>query len=172
MRAPFEGVFGNSSELRVIQFMLPYKGSHFNISELARGTGITRPTLAYVVRKLAKWNVLKVLGKHGNANYYALNEDSGFVEVFENLDNRIIEQMLGEEELARIANYSLEHIEIFSQENPTMNAVGEWVPADWQEGAGQPMAGGNIDENAIRLYLAGMHEARPKERWISTALEA
>ena len=51
-------------------------------------------------------NVLKITSKHGNANYYALNENSGFIEAFENLNNRIIEQMLGEETLAEIADYS------------------------------------------------------------------
>jgi hypothetical protein len=92
--------------------MLPLKGLEFNITELARGTGVTRQTLVHVVKKLAKWNVLRIASKHVNANYYALNEGSGFVAAFENLDNCIIEQMLGEEELARIANYSIEHSQI------------------------------------------------------------
>jgi hypothetical protein len=52
--------------------------------------------------------LLKITSKHGNANYYALNENSGFIEAFGNLNNRIIEQMLGEEKLAEIADYSIE----------------------------------------------------------------
>lgn len=109
MAKPFEGLFGDGSELRVIQFMLPSKGLEFNISELARGTGVSRQTLVRVVRKLLNWNVLMIASKHGNANYYALNEDSGFVEAFESLNNCIIEQILGAEELARIADYSMKH---------------------------------------------------------------
>ena len=105
MSKPFEGLFGDSSELRLVQFMLPSKGLEFNISELARGTGVTRQTLVHVVKKLVNWNVLKIASKHGNANYYALNEDSGFVDAFESLNNCIIEQILGVEELARIADY-------------------------------------------------------------------
>ncbi len=50
-------------------------------------------------------NVLKITSKHGSANYYALNENSGFIEAFENVNNRIIEQMLGEETLAENADY-------------------------------------------------------------------
>lgn len=107
MAKPFEGLFGDGSELRVIQFMLPSKGLEFNVSELARGTGVTRQTLAHVVKKLLNWNVLMIASKHGNANYYALNEDSGFVEAFEGLNNCIIEQILGAEELAKIADYSM-----------------------------------------------------------------
>ncbi len=108
MSAPFEKIFGDTSELRVIQFLLPMNGLEFNISDMARGADISRQALNNVVKKLLKWNVLKITSKHGNANYYALNETSGFIEAFENLNNRIIEQMLGEETLAEIADYSLE----------------------------------------------------------------
>jgi len=105
--APFEKIFGDTSELRVIQFLLPMNGLEFNISDMARGADISRQALNNVVKKLLKWNGLKITSKHGNANYYALNETSGFIEAFENLNNRIIEQMLGEETLAEIADYSL-----------------------------------------------------------------
>jgi len=106
--APFEKVFGDTSELRVIQFLLPMNGLEFNISDIARGADVSRQALNNVVKKLLKWNVLKITSKHGNANYYALNGNSGFIEAFENLNNRIIEQMLGEETLAEIADYSIE----------------------------------------------------------------
>lgn len=108
MSAPFEKIFGDTSELRVIQFLLPMNGLEFNISDIARGADVSRQALNNVVKKLLKWNVLKITSKHGNANYYALNENSGFIEAFENLNNRIIEQMLGEETLAEIADYSIE----------------------------------------------------------------
>jgi hypothetical protein len=97
MVAPFEGLFGDTSELRTIQFLLPVSGLRFNISELARETRISRQTMMRVVAKLTKWNVLKIAGRHGGANYYALNQDSGFIKAFEDLDNLIIEQMQGEE---------------------------------------------------------------------------
>jgi len=114
MAAPFEGLFGDTSELRVIQFLLPLKGLEFNISELARNTGISRQTMISITKKLTKWNVLKLTSRHGNANYYSINEDSGFVEAFENLNNCIIEQMLGAEELDRIANYAFDHSQVSS----------------------------------------------------------
>lgn len=99
---PFEGVFGNNSELKVIQFLLPLSDLEFNISEIARNVGVSRQTLEPVIKKLVKWNVLKVVSRHGNARYFAMNKDSGFVEAFENLNNCIIEQMLGEETLSQI----------------------------------------------------------------------
>lgn len=113
MVVPFEKVFGDTSELRVIQFLLPMSDYEFNISDLARGSGVSRQALNSVVRKLLKWHVLKIVGKRSNANYYALDKDSGFIQALEDLDNCIIEQMLGQETLTKIAIYSLNrHIEI------------------------------------------------------------
>jgi DNA-binding transcriptional regulator GbsR (MarR family) len=108
MVVPFEGLFGDTRELRVIQFLLPSKGLEFNISELARATDVSRPTVKRIAKKFVQWNILKITNKHGNANYYTLDENSGFIEAFEDLNNRIIERMLGEETLEQIANYSIE----------------------------------------------------------------
>lgn len=125
MAAPFAGLLGNTSELKAIQFLLPLRGLEFNISEISRNVGITRQTLEPAIKRLTKWNVLKVVSKHGNANYYAMNEDSGFIEAFENLNNRIIEQMLGEQELTKIADYASERTQICSTEAPFILARNE-----------------------------------------------
>ncbi len=109
MARPFEGVFGDTSELKVIQFLLPLSDLEFNISEIARSVGVSRQTLEPVIKKLTKWNVLKVVSRHGNARYYAMNKDSGFIEAFENLNNRVIEAMLGEETLSQIEQYCQAH---------------------------------------------------------------
>jgi DNA-binding IscR family transcriptional regulator len=114
MVAPFEGLFGDTSELRTIQFLLPVSGLRFNISELARETRISRQTMMRVVAKLTKWNVLKIAGRHGGANYYALNQDSGFIKAFEDLDNLIIEQMQGEESKIKMATTSQEQCPVVS----------------------------------------------------------
>ncbi|HPT20267.1 MAG TPA: hypothetical protein PLJ25_09395, partial [Methanothrix sp.] len=96
MVEPFEGLLGDSSELRTIQFMLPVRDLKFNISELARETFISRQTMMRVVKKLLQWNVLRITGKYGGANYYALNFESGIVKAFEDMDNAIIDEMVGD----------------------------------------------------------------------------
>lgn len=94
---PFEKLFGDTSELRVIQFLLPTRRMSFNITEIAQGANISRQAAIPVVKKFLKWKILKSDCKHGNAHYYTVDENSGFIEAFENLNNRIIEQMLREE---------------------------------------------------------------------------
>jgi hypothetical protein len=103
MAAPFEGVFGDTSELRTIQFLLPVRDLKFNISELARETRISRQTMMRVVAKLKKWSILKIAGRYGGVNYYTLNESSGFIKALEDLDNCIIGQMLGETDTPEMA---------------------------------------------------------------------
>lgn len=106
---PFEGVFGDTTELKVIQFLLPLSDLEFNISEISRSIGVSRQTLVPVIKKLTKWNVLKIVSRHGNAKYYAMNRDAGIIEAFENLNNYVTEQMLGEETLSQIDQYCQEH---------------------------------------------------------------
>jgi DNA-binding transcriptional regulator GbsR (MarR family) len=120
---PFEGVFGNTSELKVIQFLLPLSDLVFNISEIARSVGVSRQTLEPVIKKLTRWNVLKVVSRHGNARYFAMNKDSGFIEAFENLNNAIIEQMLGDEALLQIEQYCQEHSSRFIPLRAEINSV-------------------------------------------------
>jgi DNA-binding transcriptional regulator GbsR (MarR family) len=130
MHAPFSGVFGNSNELKIIQFLMPLKSLEFNISEIARGTGVSRQTLGPIIKKLTKWNVLRIANRHGDVNYYVMHEDSGFVEAFENINNRIIEQMLDEETLAEIARCSLERqIQIQPIESPSYGCAMKWTAA-------------------------------------------
>jgi len=49
--------------------------SDFNISELARVTRISRPTVHKAVSKLLECGVLKVNSTRGNMRFYGLNDD-------------------------------------------------------------------------------------------------
>lgn len=105
----FEGLLGSSCELKIIEFLLPLKGLEFNLTELAEEVNIFRPTADRIVKKFVKWGLMKVASTHGRTKYYSLNENSDFIEVFEGLNNRLIEKMLGEEMLYQIGEYRIEH---------------------------------------------------------------
>lgn len=102
MDKPFEGVFGNNCELRIIEFLLPLKDIEFNISELADEIGISRPTATKVIKKFVDNGIMKVSQERCGTKYYEINSDSPYVKIFENLNNVIIERMLSEEELYEI----------------------------------------------------------------------
>lgn len=109
MVKPFEGLFGNNCELRLIEFLLPLEGMEFNITELAEEIKISRPTAIKIVKKFVEWGLLKIGRKKGGTNYYQINHDSPFVRLFEQFNNLIIENMLEDEVLYAIHDYREQH---------------------------------------------------------------
>jgi DNA-binding transcriptional ArsR family regulator len=104
MQKPFEGMFGNSCELRVIEFMLPLEGLEYNLTELQEEMGVTRQTLSKVMKNFEEWGLVKARTA-GNAAYYSINEKSPLVKSIIQLNNVIIEKMLGDEELYELRDY-------------------------------------------------------------------
>jgi DNA-binding MarR family transcriptional regulator len=125
---PFEGLLGNGCELRIIEFLLPLKGLEFNLSELSEEISVSRPTVDRIVKKFVKWGLMKIASTHGRTKYYSINENSDFIEVFENLNNRLVEQMLGEEMLYRIGEYRMHNTPVCTPKPmPLSEEVAGWI---------------------------------------------
>ncbi|MCK9278853.1 MAG: ArsR family transcriptional regulator, partial [Methanoculleus sp.] len=58
MTRPFEGVFGNTCELRLLEFLLPLYDMKFNVTELSEEAGVSRVTAGRVVKKFVEWGIL------------------------------------------------------------------------------------------------------------------
>jgi DNA-binding transcriptional ArsR family regulator len=116
MQKPFEGMFGNSCELRVIEFMLPLEGLEYNLTELQEEMGVTRQTLSKVMKNFEEWGLVKARIA-GNAAYYSINEKSPLVKSIIQLNNVIIEKMLGDEELYELRDYLDAHSALKSDVN-------------------------------------------------------
>ncbi len=128
MPVPFEGLLGNSYELKLIEFLMPLKDMEFNLTELAEEVNVSRPTVDRIVKKFVKWGIMKVVHTHGKTKYYALNEDSGFVRVFEDLNNRLVEQILGQEKLAQVGEYwTRESLVSPSKTKPSLEEIASWA---------------------------------------------
>jgi predicted transcriptional regulator len=105
MEKPFEGILGNSCELRTIEFLLPLNGMEFNVTELAEEVGVSWPTAQRVVSKFVDWGMMKVAQHRGGVAYYEINKNSHFVTLLEKFNNSIIEHMLDEQTLYEIGDY-------------------------------------------------------------------
>lgn len=103
MQKPFEGILGNSTELRLLEYLMPLAGIEFNITELAEETGVSRPTITRIVKNFVKQGIL--FARAGQIVQYSTNPDSPIVKTMEQLNNVIIESMLGEEVLTEIGEY-------------------------------------------------------------------
>lgn len=102
LQSPFEGVLGNNCELRVLEYLLPLGGIDFNVSELAEDVGVSRPTATRVLKKFVEHGIMKESRSQGQVVFYELDPRSPFVRLMENLNNLLIEEMLGEEMLNEI----------------------------------------------------------------------
>jgi len=101
---PFEGLFGNTCELRMIQHLLSLEGLEFNLTELAEEVDVSRPSAIKAVKRFVEWGLVNARNEK-NITYYSLNRKSPIVETILQLDNLLIEKMLGEETLCEIHDY-------------------------------------------------------------------
>lgn len=105
MTRPFEGLLGNNCELRMLEYLLPLEGIEFNITELAEEVGVSRVTTTRIVKKFVEWGVLKSARTAGNTAYYSINHESPIVKSIEQLNNVLIENILGNDTLYEIHDY-------------------------------------------------------------------
>ncbi len=109
MAKPFEGLLGNSCELRMIEYLLPLEGIDFNITELGEEVGVSRVTATKIVTKFVEWGLLNPTRSVGNTTYYTLNHESPIVKSVEQFNNTLIENILGNETLYEIHEYWVAH---------------------------------------------------------------
>jgi DNA-binding transcriptional regulator GbsR (MarR family) len=102
---PFEGLFGDTSELELIDFLLPLTSDvQYSIAELMVETELSRPVVTDIVKKFADWEILKNV-KHGKRNFYQVNDDSPFIKLFRDINGKIIARILGESAVDDLREY-------------------------------------------------------------------
>jgi len=107
MVRPFEGVFGNTCELRLLEFLLPLDGMKFNITELSEEAGVSRVTVGRVVKKFVEWEILTAT--NDPIPRYSINPASPIVRSIDTMNNALIGRMLGDERVQEIRDYLREH---------------------------------------------------------------
>jgi len=117
MKQPFEGLFGDTCETRILQFLLPMYGIEFDVAELTEEVGLTRQSISKVMKKFSDWGIVTTR-KDGRSFLYSINETSPMVKRIEDLDNAIIESMLGPEKFREIHESYIRSDPISSQEVP------------------------------------------------------
>jgi DNA-binding transcriptional ArsR family regulator len=78
----FTAVFGDAPSARILDFLAEHADFDYNISELAKHSGVARPTVYKVVRSFLAKGLLVETRRVGNSQLYKLNTAS---EVVQNL---------------------------------------------------------------------------------------
>jgi DNA-binding MarR family transcriptional regulator len=101
MKQPFEGLFGDTCETRLLQFLLPMYGIEFDMAELTEEMKLTRQSIAKAMKKFSDRGMVKIR-KEGRTWLYSINEESPLVKRLEDFDNSLIESMIGPAEFKKI----------------------------------------------------------------------
>ena len=101
MKQPFEGLFGDTCETRLLQFLLPMYGIEFDMAELTEEIKLTRQSIAKAMKKFSDRGMVKIR-KEGRTWLYSINEESPLVKRLEDFDNSLIESMIGPAEFKKI----------------------------------------------------------------------
>ena len=101
MKQPFEGLFGDTCETRLLQFLLPMYGIEFEMADLTEEIQLTRQSISKAMKKFSDRGMVTIR-KEGRTWLYSINEESPLVKRLEDFDNSLIESMIGPAEFKKI----------------------------------------------------------------------
>lgn len=66
---------GNTSEIAIVDFLAENLGEAYNQTEIAKGAGLSRPTVSQKISELAANELVEVAEEHGGFKTYQLKEN-------------------------------------------------------------------------------------------------
>lgn len=103
---PFEGVFGDTSQLRIAEKLLAMRSFQLNQKEIAERVGITRQSAAKALETFHKWGLVTREEK-GNQVLYQLDESSVLGYAIDALNGALLEIITGKELVERTPTLDL-----------------------------------------------------------------
>ncbi len=79
-------IFGENPQIKVIDFFLDNRDYDHSLSDIARGSDITRPTLYSIIDNLLALKIIQETRKSGNARMFQLNKKSTIVQYLTKFD--------------------------------------------------------------------------------------
>lgn len=124
-------IFGESSQVKLIDFLVAHPWSEFSKTELAEGAQITRPTVYKLLDKLLALNLIIKTKKVGNIQLYQTNRNSKVIKHISSLqgllaDMELLKQKTSfQEEPVELSEEQLD--EMLGLNNETVNkAASSW----------------------------------------------
>jgi len=135
---PFEGILGNTSELRLLEYLISLPKLDFNISELSRVSDVSRPPVDKVIKKFANWGIVQVLPRRGNMTFYKLDEESPIVAALTDFNNALIEEMYPESKAIPRPAISVEEVGLSDASGISAEggAISPWTMSKFPETSG------------------------------------
>ncbi len=87
------GIFGDSPTIRLWRFLLLGRGFEYHITDLSKGSGISRPTCYIEVRKMLAKEIIVKGGKYHGKQLYTLNMNSPVVKIVLNTFTTMLREL-------------------------------------------------------------------------------
>jgi len=86
----FQKVMGNSPREKVIEYLLEWNKYDLTISDIARGSGVSRNKTTEIIDELAKQKILKQTRTIGQGQFYILDNENEIVKQLRKLFRTIV----------------------------------------------------------------------------------
>ena len=98
---PFEGILGDTCELRILKFMLPLKDCVYSVQEISEVIESNAREINIAMDRFVKWGVMNKVGHYS----YSINSDSEILKII-NEFNLCLIGMIIEEQKENIDEYN------------------------------------------------------------------
>lgn len=97
MRKPFEGIFGDTAELKILDLLIPLERVAVSVDDIVKELEIENAKAQKVIKKFLEYGILKHSYQKDGVEYYELNTYSPIVQSLNDINNYLILKMLGSE---------------------------------------------------------------------------
>ena len=96
MNTAFEEALGSSPQIKVLDYLLSWEGFDVTITDIAKGSKISRVKTYSVVKSLIRKGVLIPTRNIGNANFFKLDGNNIFTKQLRKLYRTCVKQSIKE----------------------------------------------------------------------------
>lgn len=104
----FIRMLGDTPKVRILNYLIKYRGLDFSMSDIARNSGVGWATLSRLWPSLIKLKVVVLTREIGKAKLYKLNEDNpaikGLIDVYKKLLVQETENYFSKEVCIKVGN--------------------------------------------------------------------
>ncbi|UCG68525.1 MAG: hypothetical protein JSV09_12045 [Thermoplasmata archaeon] len=90
-------IFGENPQVKVIDFFLDNRDYDHSLSDIARGSNITRPTLYPILENLLELKIIQETRRSGNARMFKLNKKSTIIQYLSKFDFELSKTLVRKE---------------------------------------------------------------------------
>ena len=90
-------IFGENPQVKVIDFFLDNRDYDHSLSDIARGSNITRPTLYPILENLLGLKIVLETRRSGNARMFKLNKKSTIIQHLSKFDFELSKTLVRKE---------------------------------------------------------------------------